>query len=604
MNDHYDIHFNNQHEQDTLVNYLCDEIARILEGRADYDNRLEIFRNQYEGILAPKSFPFPKCSNVHIPVTSIAIEALHSRLMNAHFNVRPLFIVRANQKDFVGRTQPVEDFLEYIVDKEMDIFNVLDESTILALIQGTGAYKIIPSDVYHDTIINGKWALARKTVPTIYPVNMIDLVFSSDALSIQEATLVAHRLRISWQKLKEREKLGIYKKGSVDKIKSEAMPPSYYANLGQAAGIDVGQFTSLREKNKVIEYFEVYTTYDFNNDGIAEECIFIIAYKDKVLLKALVNPFQRWEKKPFVTYQVYKRPGHIAGIGVPEKIGSMQDQINTLYNQRNDSVTYDILKLFKYRTGAYDPEQYPLYPGAAIPLDDPNDLLPIISTMTPQTAYMEEPIIRDYIEKATGVVDYTLGGTGGRVRTGRGTATGTLALIQEANTRFDLLIKRHANALNKAASWVVQLCRQFFPAQIEFQKSITGEDYPLFVNIDRDQLMIDASYTVQSSTMTANKILQQQQMLNLYNFLSANPLVQQDPIRLYHLTQKVLVSLDIKDYENVIGTEQEWIEISQRAKQQQAMMQQQAMQQAMMQQQAGMNPMLAQQLAQQQQQIR
>lgn len=565
----YNINFKNEKEEQRITELICSEVKQAIDERKDLEDNLQKYYDNFESKTFPKSFPWKDCSNVFIPITQIHTEALQAKLMASIFGVRPFFLVKPRASADQEKKQRVEDFLEYLNREEIHLFNVCDDWFTMGLVQGTGVLKIIWSseDIrktkIYDTVLDpltGESSeqevnvLEKPNIPKLIPIDLIDFVLPAKAVDVQTASFVAHRVKYRMDDLLEKERLGIYKnvfKMPKAEDSDDYTSNDYNKNRREIIGVQPQPPKDDKHSEKII--YEVYRGFDIDGDGFKEECIFTVAYQDRKMLRAITNPYMHG-KRPFVTFQVYKRPNMFYGIGVPEKLKQLQEQLNTLYNQRNDSVSICIAKVFKTLKGSIDSTKDQIYPGNIIELDNMDDLQPLQTGDVSISAYQEEPIVRDYIEKATGITDFSLGQQK-KYGTGRGTATGTLALIQEGNTRFDLIIKRISIAMDEVARQILQLCYQFYPKNFTY-KRIEG-DKAVFENLNREDIKINAEFEIQGSSTTSNKTIEQQQLLNSYQMLISNPLVSNNPGRLFFLTKKLLLSLGFKDADRIIGSEED-----------------------------------------------
>ena len=75
--------------------------------------KIETWQNQYRAQPASeeKNFPFKRAANVVIPLTAIAVEAVHARLINTVFSVEPFWSIRPRSQRWVEGAKPIEEWL-------------------------------------------------------------------------------------------------------------------------------------------------------------------------------------------------------------------------------------------------------------------------------------------------------------------------------------------------------------------------------------------------------------------------------------------------------------------------------------------------------------
>ncbi|MBI2174679.1 MAG: hypothetical protein HYU33_05745 [Candidatus Omnitrophica bacterium] len=114
-------------EMTILSDYEADKAAR-----SDWERNFQMWTRQYDGVLASKTFPFENSSNLHIPLISWTVDALHSRLMNPLFSTDEIVNVRAQpdgQSQSADSAKAVGQFANWQAREQLDLFNVLDEVT-------------------------------------------------------------------------------------------------------------------------------------------------------------------------------------------------------------------------------------------------------------------------------------------------------------------------------------------------------------------------------------------------------------------------------------------------------------------------------------------
>ena len=220
-----------------------------------------------------------------------------------------------------------------------------------------------------------------------------------------------------------------------------------------------------------------------------------------------------------------------------------------------DLCTHKILKCKK--SAQKDINRQEIYPGAKMFLNDLNDAAPFDMGDVHQSTIVEENLAMSYLERLTGISDYNLGRPGA---SGKGkTATGTLAVLQEGNLRFDIIIKRVQEALKEMAYQTIQLCQQYYPEQMDYQRHILGQDVKqvAFEKVTRDELMGRFDFIPQGTTMAINKVVKKQEVGAMYNLLMGNPLCAGNPKHVYNASRMLLVENEVKNYEDFIGKEED-----------------------------------------------
>ena len=96
-----------------LNNWLEEEIRRAWLEREPLMKDWIKWQNQYWAVPAKevKNFPFARAANVVVPLTAIAVEAVHARIMNTLFTVEPFWSIRPKAKPWIDAAPFFEEFL-------------------------------------------------------------------------------------------------------------------------------------------------------------------------------------------------------------------------------------------------------------------------------------------------------------------------------------------------------------------------------------------------------------------------------------------------------------------------------------------------------------
>jgi hypothetical protein len=179
----------------------------------------------------------------------------------------------------------------------------------------------------------------------------------------------------------------------------------------------------------------------------------------------------------FSIFRPTKVPGEMYGIGEPEAIEDLQEEINVFRQNRRDNALFALQRPFAYFRGMVEESDLAWGPGVGIPVDgDPKDLLffPPMQDV-PNSSYQDAEAFARDIERTTGVDDTGSGvaGTGGA----NATATGVMEVQRAAGLRIALKTLRFESEFVKeqARIWT----------EINQQKVGIGQDgadEPLFMH--------------------------------------------------------------------------------------------------------------------------
>jgi len=182
---------------------------------------------------------------------------------------------------------------------------------------------------------------------------------------------------------------------------------------------------------------EVYLWYDLKGNGEYRRYIATVHLDTKEILRFEDDTYPRWALSLF---RYGPRDYGINGLGVMEMTRPFDEALYALYNTLVDNFKIATMQCFKSNKQSNITNKTKIYPGKIFQLDNPvEDLVAMPMgqpfNLNPQFIAM----IQQLGERRAGISDYSLGRESSVGR--GGTATGTLALIQEGQRRFDLTIR-------------------------------------------------------------------------------------------------------------------------------------------------------------------
>ena len=549
------------------------KITSARNGMTQMLTDIQLWRDLYEGFLPPKSTPWELCSNVNIPVIQPHVDTLHSHINTVILTVSPITLIGAPPALGDGAKEigkRVEDYLEYVQTKIMNVEECSDETFLEALLTPTAVEKLIWCEDYRTVRLyeqetqedpnTGESVVVQKSVEQQAPkhvgpkktlVDLANFVIYPLRSRIESAQLVGDRYTLSPDDVRRRVKNKKWDEAALDCLKSPRTEASTFADDNSTDELNREGLEPTDAE--ILQFWEVITGYDYNGDGLLEDCVFVIEEGSGVICSATKFPYSHG-RCYYIPYCPFPRPRKFFGRAVPMILEGIQREINTIHNQRSDSLSLAISRVFLMRKGSQvDPDNLSVYPGAVIPVDSVDDIKEVDVNPNIPGADMEE-MLRQYGERATGIND---------VSSGRGNdgdkTLGEVAIVNaEGGVRFGEMIRRLQNSMVEASRQTLWLCYQFAP----------DEELAAF-GLKREDLVQPWDIMSHGNSSTANKIQIRQEANLLYNTLAKNPLIIQDVKRVWKLTRDYLLAYDRTDVENYIGTEEDIDKALQAGQQQQ-----------------------------------
>jgi hypothetical protein len=385
-----------------------------------------------------------------------------------------------------------------------------------------------------------------KNAPVIENILVSELLYSSDAKSLDEANFVAHKKKVTMSYLREREQQGIY--ANVDQItpkpKSGIMSDD---QVEQVIGDNYqGSSQEADDARAEVTLYECYTKLDWNNDGVLEDMIITIV--DDVVLRVEPNYMGR---HPFFAISPTKDPHRIwVKRSYAELIGELQDLKVALTRQivQNIALTNDpkmILAEDAINIDDYVKGRAVIRKKANHPMQDVAMSMPV-NQLSPYT-YQFLEYIESQKENRTGITRYNQGLDANTLNK---TATGISQIMGASTQRLELIARMFAETgVYELFRFMIGLNQKFIDQNTVIRltnKELAISPDDLQGNFD---LVVNAGISIASKEST--QLMLQSMLTALMQVRNAGiPIVTPDNI--YNLFKKWIEAAGFKNYADYI----------------------------------------------------
>jgi hypothetical protein len=504
-------------EQETrVVAHFSTEVKKAKANRRDLEARWERAIKLHEGRRDPKNFPTKNASNVNVPMVPTHSAAIHARFMTSLFGQDPLWKVQHRHPDYQDFAEQFTEYLDWGRTEQFPVYRAIRDFSYDAVKLGLGILKLswlrrrgveLHYDEKFDIVEDEILVEDRPHVESIQPEYF---VWADGSTDIQTAPWICHiRPFTPGQLVKRAKSKEIF---NLEEALTGARIP--FERVEQARDETAGL---LPRSSEMITTHELWARYDINDDGVEEEIQLEIEPEGGTVLRCNAIPFFH-RRRPFVIGRLEVIEHQIAGLGVADQIGDINEEVNTIHNQLIDAANYSNLSMFKVRPGtpSWDAME-DLYSGKRIPALQDTDVMPMPMGDFKVQALALEQNAHAMAERRTGVSDFSVGREPSASR--RGTATGTLAIIQEGNKKFDFQVRDMRDALGEAGLMIASMIDQMNPDGLI--QEVLGPDgvamERLRINFPRDVPLHKAvSVEVLPSSAAVNRQIQRQDAVSLY----------------------------------------------------------------------------------------
>jgi hypothetical protein len=595
-----------QENRFALGSDLMQQIQQGLGDRTTFNVNLDLYEQLYEMHVEEKNVPWPNSSNVFIPMIPEIVDTMAARLASLVFQPR-FFVVNGNTPEAANVQAQVERYLNAEMSRNNwvePLFMWLQQG----LLYGVGILGIFWKRrvVSHKKVFYQQKMDPETNLPVIDPatnapmsekvIKMVTdveyddveltniplkefVVFPSWARSIDTALGCARVIRPAeaelWAMVKsgelwadETEKALAYKTEGLDE-RPEDSQGSVPITADEQITISGGttNFAPYRRQRGPLKLWQVHTDqYDMDNDGIPEENIFWVHESSRRCLG--YTPYAYWHgRRPYGAFTGLPRDQVFYGFSIPGRLLTLQTEMNTKENQKNDAIDRSISPTRVIQRGAtLNTQDNRSGPDSEWEVDGPvGEAVAYLSTPeVPLSTWQEQSWLYERAMTMVGLNSPMMGGQS----SGRRSAREVQSQMQSAGIRLDLIANRLRESMRQVAYQIVQLKLQYGPE--ESAVTMVQQGVPQKLVLPKKMLAEDLDIDIIGAGGPLDRVSRASDMMILYTLLMRNPLVMSNQIHVYNVTQMMLEEHNRPDVQALIGTQEE----AQQAQQQQQMMQQ------------------------------
>jgi hypothetical protein len=497
---------------------LVPEWRRIAEGRPKEEK---------------KSWPFENCANLVHQIVGEAADDMAARVMQIVWATAPIAIYRY----FTKSTDPQEaeknakksKILEQAMDyfayepNELDLWNReniwFSESTKL----GTAWVCSVPEERVEQVYIgydkqNHGSNFEEATLyegPRVLNLRDEDVLYDPDVDTPEESDFLSRKVTLTRRKLQEREFKGLYKKGSVALILGK---PDRYGPDENRRKDQKGKGAGDAGEDKVLAEWDVEECYFYwYHNKKKFRLIAWFHYETKTVMNQVFN-FIPENQIPLIRTRLSSGEKGMNGTGYAAMLKYAQEEISTAKNQRTDSITWGMLGLNRMSPQNKNIDRnMKIYPGAGLPFakdefehfDVGNPAMASLS-MENEAAMIQQARERAGVGPA--VAGQGAGSMMGRGRNAQFGSMGTLAVMQDSNTR----VAHRTSDFRHAHVKLFGLLTDMYGAMGLGRKgSLFGLDDKLLTEALSDYLERRVKIPIRAATASANKEVTKQNELLL-----------------------------------------------------------------------------------------
>jgi hypothetical protein len=515
--------------EEALISYIETELVNHDAERGAHIDDLKRWQKDYwaKPTTERATFPFTGAATIVIPLTAIAVEAVHARTMTTMFALPQFVSAHALSTDWDKASRPVERFMDRELLQEMKIRKPLGDCFLEAekygtMIGKTGYEKVVKTAIRTVGDVDEEFDVVVREGATFDAVSDARFLMPHSAKDPQTSPWCGEEHTASSYEVMLMESAGLFREGTIidlpgDENNSENWSKlrawvNATADMGFSKGKEFDTQQAELENTKpafpnTIDWVEFWCSFDVDSSRSPKEICVHYHRASRTLMSIRYN----WHsdlRRPYRTGVYFPVEHRWRGIGICKKNEQFQREVTTQHRQRLDNATLANMRMIKIsKLSGYGPRE-PIFPGKMWFVDDMTHVETFQLGEIYPSSYQNEQATAIYSQQRTGVNETNLGMP--QVGT-PGTATSDLARIQEGNKKFDFVYANHKDFSNEIIMDIAENIQQFGPRRIAYYDQAEGGDlvkqfFQMPVGFIRDGLLIN----LKAAGQQQNKIIDRQ----------------------------------------------------------------------------------------------
>lgn len=444
-----------------MTAYVDGQIEFLTQSHSDlHKSKIPKWRKQYLGIPAEdtKSFPWPNAANTIVQVIGETVDTMAARILGLAYATHPLWPFQdyrrfdpADNAAFESASRErrtLEDFMDLVAfePSELDLYRIEGLWCTDMIRLGTAFIKLgyehkVESTNVGYTSAKSKVIQADESTiysgPRVHKLRHEDVLLTPDASTPGEAEFVCQTRNLRRKALEERAFTGAYQRAAVDSILAspdKLAPDTQRREELQDQGITIRGNYDATEEWTIHECY-----YGWWHNGKKFRIIDSYHKRTKTVLRRVFN-FLPQNELPIIRARMGYRTDGMYGHGMAELLERYQEELSTVHNQRLDNATAANTRALRVSPRARNLDaNVELYPMALL-VGEKDDIEAIQIADVYPSSFENETVTMGHVQSRAGISPAISGSGGGgpQKKTGSYSSAGTLATMQESNSRVNL----------------------------------------------------------------------------------------------------------------------------------------------------------------------
>lgn len=347
----------------TLEGWLTREIEDAFSSRARLESVWNSCFAMYEALPSSeaRNVPIENAPNIEVPIGMMASDIFYSTSLQTLFSVSPIVSVNIapGREELAEHKKALEDFVDWGVRNEFELREAFGHAGLDTVQLGTGAY-------YIPWIVDRKKTKVQKIIgvkPRIMAWPIEDVIVQGGSVTnVQNMQFMGLRSYMTDHQLALNAALFDWDISQAQ----EAASIGWVKNTRER----LGRTNDRKAAGNIFEIIDCYCYFDIDGDGFEEDLLITFDRTSHSALRIRYNPY---DKRPIVPMHYQKRAYLFYGMGILEKLKSLQREISDIHNYRNLNMLLANTRIWKAKESSGVQENTIIWPGKVIKVDNKDD---------------------------------------------------------------------------------------------------------------------------------------------------------------------------------------------------------------------------------------
>lgn len=312
---------------DEMGQIVVEDYETDLASRSGWEANISTIIKLFSSFGDAKSYPWENCSNVRLPIITVATIQFHARAYDSLIPPKDIIRAIATGDEDVEQAKRVEKYMNYQLLYKMKEFKPGMDVSLLQI----PLYGSVFRKTYFDF---------DKGRPASISINAMDLVLPYSYTSFEDVPRKTHRIPLYKNDIRKRvnSKVFIQEAWDLGPGTSLYLFSKLKETSDQISGASPG--TSWEQIPRM--FLEQHRNWDLDGDGIQEPYVITVDYETRKVVRITTRTFtdafgEKQEIEHFTQYNFLPNPEGVYGFGLGMLLMGMNEAMNTILNEVIDA---------------------------------------------------------------------------------------------------------------------------------------------------------------------------------------------------------------------------------------------------------------------------